>query len=137
MDTRVIPVLRIFDYPKTVEFYIDWLGFTVDWEHRFDEKAPLYVQVSKGPITLHLTEHHGDCCPGAKVYVETTGVRDYHRELLDKTTDIISQGLNRPRVCGYMILLVIPCYLRKRQKNKFPTPFVLGTTWMGIACLSI
>lgn len=65
MDTRVIPVLRIFDYPKTVEFYIDWLGFTVDWEHCFDENAPLYMQVSKGPITLHLTEHHGDCCPGA------------------------------------------------------------------------
>jgi hypothetical protein len=25
--TKVIPVLRIFDYKKAIEFYIDWLGF--------------------------------------------------------------------------------------------------------------
>jgi len=24
---KVIPVLRIFDYNKAIEFYIDWLGF--------------------------------------------------------------------------------------------------------------
>ncbi|MEI3789480.1 MULTISPECIES: glyoxalase superfamily protein [unclassified Chryseobacterium] len=25
--TRIIPILRIFDYQKAVEFYVDWLGF--------------------------------------------------------------------------------------------------------------
>ena len=84
MDTKVIPVLRIFDYDKTVEFYIDWLGFNIDWKHRFNDDSPLYMQVSKGPVIFHLTEHHGDCCPGSKVYVETTGVRDYHKELIGK-----------------------------------------------------
>lgn len=84
MDTKVVPVLRIFDYAKAIEFYVDWLGFTIDWEHRFGDNFPLYMQVSKEEITFHLTEHHGDCCPGSKVYIETSGVRDYHKQLIQK-----------------------------------------------------
>ena len=34
---QVIPVLRIFDIAKAREFYIDWIGFTIDWEHRFGD----------------------------------------------------------------------------------------------------
>ncbi|MEP7229033.1 MAG: glyoxalase superfamily protein [Ginsengibacter sp.] len=30
---KVIPILRIFDHKKAIEFYIDWLGFKIDWEH--------------------------------------------------------------------------------------------------------
>lgn len=84
MQNRVIPVLRIFDYAKTLEFYQDWLGFKVDWEHRFSDRAPLYIQASREHITLHLSEHHGDCSPGAKVFIEFTGLKDYHKELRQK-----------------------------------------------------
>ena len=28
------------------EFYIELLEFTVDWEHRFEENMPLYMQIS-------------------------------------------------------------------------------------------
>ncbi|WP_394332219.1 glyoxalase superfamily protein [Parapedobacter koreensis] len=28
---KAIPILRIFDHDKAVEFYIDWLGFQVNW----------------------------------------------------------------------------------------------------------
>jgi catechol 2,3-dioxygenase-like lactoylglutathione lyase family enzyme len=31
-----IPILRIFDEAKARAFYVDWLGFKVDWEHRFE-----------------------------------------------------------------------------------------------------
>lgn len=89
--SKVVPMLRIFDKKKTEEFYINWLGFTVDWEHRFEENLPLYMQVSKGGIVIHLTEHHGDCSPGGKVYIECTGLREYHRQLLAK-----NYGYNRP-----------------------------------------
>ena len=30
-----IPVLRIFSVEKARAFYVDYLGFAVDWEHRF------------------------------------------------------------------------------------------------------
>ena len=69
MATKIIPILRIFDYRKLVEFYIDWLGFSIDWEHRFDEGAPVYMQVTGGDARLHLTEHHGHGCPGARVRI--------------------------------------------------------------------
>ena len=57
---KVIPVLRIFDLAKAKEFYLDWLGFTIDWEHRFTKNFPLYMQISLEDIVLHLTEHYGD-----------------------------------------------------------------------------
>jgi catechol 2,3-dioxygenase-like lactoylglutathione lyase family enzyme len=61
---RVIPILRIFDVAKADEFYLDYLGFRVDWDHRYDDNAPLYRQISRGDLVLHLSEHHGDGSPG-------------------------------------------------------------------------
>lgn len=34
------PILRMFDEKKAKEFYVDFLGFKVDWEHRFEEDLP-------------------------------------------------------------------------------------------------
>ncbi len=66
---RTIPILRIFSVEKAKEFYLGYLGFALDWEHHFDENTPTYMQVSRGGLTLHLSEHHGDCCPGSTVFV--------------------------------------------------------------------
>jgi catechol 2,3-dioxygenase-like lactoylglutathione lyase family enzyme len=90
---HAIPILRIFDIAKTKEFYVDYLGFTVDWEHRFDADSPLYMQVSRGGMRLHLSEHHGDCCPGSTVFVEATGIEAYHRELTAKNYRFMRPGL--------------------------------------------
>lgn len=30
------PILRIFDERKAKEFYLDYLGVRLDWEHRFE-----------------------------------------------------------------------------------------------------
>lgn len=79
-----IPVLRIFDEAKAREFYLDFLGFSVDWEHRFEHDAPLYMQVSRGACVLHLSEHFGDGTPGACVFMPMTGIDAYHRDLNDK-----------------------------------------------------
>jgi hypothetical protein len=95
MNHKVIPVLRIFDYTKAVEFYIDWLGFAIDWEHRFTENTPLYLQVSREHITLHLSEHHGDASPGAKVFIECSNIADYHRYLTDKNYKFNKPGLEK------------------------------------------
>jgi uncharacterized glyoxalase superfamily protein PhnB len=92
-NIEVIPILRIFDKAKTVEFYVDWLGFTIDWEHRFEENLPLYMQVSKAGFKLHLSEHHGDAVPGGKVFIACEGLRVYHRQLLDKNYSYARPGL--------------------------------------------
>ena len=68
------PILRSFDEAKAKEFYREFLGFTIDWEHRFEENSPLYMQVSRGACRLHLSEHYGDGVPGVSVRIETPDV---------------------------------------------------------------
>lgn len=68
--SATIPILRTFDEAKTREFYVDFLGFTVDFEHRFAPDLPLYMGVSLQNLKLHLSEHHGDATPGTRVYIE-------------------------------------------------------------------
>ena len=77
----VVPILRSFDEGKAREFYVDWLGFKVDWEHRFEPGAPLYMQVSRGDCVLHLSEHHGDGTPGSAIRIRVDDLEEYFAEL--------------------------------------------------------
>jgi len=77
----VIPILRSFDEGKAREFYVDWLGFKVDFEHRFEPGLPLYMQVSRGDCVLHLSEHHGDATPGSAVRILVDDLEAFHAEL--------------------------------------------------------
>jgi uncharacterized glyoxalase superfamily protein PhnB len=81
---NVTPILRSFDEAKAREFYVDFLGFKVDWEHRFESGTPLYMQVSKDDCIIHLSEHHGDSSPGAHLRVEIDGLDEYQQLLLAK-----------------------------------------------------
>jgi hypothetical protein len=78
------PILRIFDEAKAKEFYLDFLGFVMDWEHRFKANMPLYMQISNKNCIIHLSEHHGDCCPGAAVRIEVGNIELFHTTLLAK-----------------------------------------------------
>lgn len=82
MNTNItIPVLRIFDYRKALEFYIEWLGFKIDWEHQYQLSMPRYMQISKSGIILHLSEHYGDGTPGTKVFLWFNNLEEFHKEL--------------------------------------------------------
>ena len=90
---QVVPVLRIFDETKAREFWLGFMGFNLDWEHRFDANAPLYMQVSRGPVTLHLSEHHGDGTPGSNVIVRMRGLDAFNAELLAKQYKYMRPGI--------------------------------------------
>lgn len=89
----VVPVLRMFDPQKTLEFYVDFLGFKVDWEHRFSSDLPLYLQMSMNDVILHLSEHHGDASPGAKVFIHIKGIAELQASLLAKKYRFARPGL--------------------------------------------
>jgi len=91
--SAVTPILRIFDEARARQFYVDFLGFEVDWEHRFAPDLPLYLQVARGACVLHLSEHHGDCCPGAALRIAVDNIDDLHAELAGK-----QYGYARPAV---------------------------------------
>lgn len=77
------PIFRSFDEAKAREFYVGFLGFTVVFEHRFAPDAPLYLGLRRGEAELHLSEHHGDACPGSAVRI-ACAVDALHAELTAK-----------------------------------------------------
>jgi hypothetical protein len=89
----VAPIVRIFDVAKAHEFYLGFLGFTVDWEHRYGDSFPLYTQVSRGALKLHLSEHAGDATPGSNMCVYMHGIREFQRELIAKNYRYMKPGL--------------------------------------------
>ena len=86
--TNVCPIFRILDEEKAKAFYVDYLGFTVKFEHRFAKNMPLYMGLELGNFELHLSEHTGDCSPHNAVYLEIdSGLKEYHQTLLQKNTE--------------------------------------------------
>jgi catechol 2,3-dioxygenase-like lactoylglutathione lyase family enzyme len=80
--TKIIPILRILDEAKAKEFYVDFLGFQIDWGNR--ASGALFMQVSLDECVLHLSEHSGDANPGAAVKLHTDNIEDYVGQLLAK-----------------------------------------------------
>lgn len=90
---QTIPIFRIFGVEKAREFYAGFLGFTVDWEHPFEENMPVYMQVSRGSLVIHLSEHHGDCCPGSTILARVNGINEFHREVTSKGHRYMNPGI--------------------------------------------
>jgi catechol 2,3-dioxygenase-like lactoylglutathione lyase family enzyme len=77
-----IPILRMFDVERTLAFYVGFLGFRQTFEHRFADHAPLYTEVVRDGVRLHLSEHHGDATPGSAVIIEVADAEAMQRELI-------------------------------------------------------
>ena len=90
---KTIPRLCILDVERAKEFYAGFLGFSVDGEHHSEDDAPAYLQESRAGLVLHLTEHHGDCCPGSTVFVWMTGIEEFHQQLSAKNYKYLRPGL--------------------------------------------
>jgi len=94
--STVIPILRIFDLAKAKEFYIDWLGFRKNWEHRFDDNAPIYLEIQLLDMRLHLSEHHGDGSPGIQIMIEDfANIEAFHQAITDKNYRYNRPGLEK------------------------------------------
>jgi len=68
MDEEVIPILRIGNADRAVAWY-GRLGFTKEWEHRFEPGMPAFVSIARGRARLFLSEHVGDARPDTLVYL--------------------------------------------------------------------
>jgi hypothetical protein len=54
--TRVTPVLRIDSRDEAVGFYVDWLGFNLDWEWRETPGGRAIVAISRDGVSIMLNE---------------------------------------------------------------------------------
>ncbi len=68
-------------WERSRRFYVEGLGFTVEWEHRFEPGFPVFTKVSRDGVALFLTEHSGDCEVGGAGYFVVEDVDDFFRDI--------------------------------------------------------
>ncbi|XXD10113.1 glyoxalase superfamily protein [Klebsiella sp. R445] len=90
---KPIPILRMFDERKAREFYLGFLSFSVEFEHRFEPNLPLYLGIVREGLQLHLSEHHGDASPGATIFIPMQNIELFRNELHGK-----QYGYGRPEI---------------------------------------
>lgn len=101
-----IPILRMFDVDATKRFYVDYLGCELDWEEG-GLNFPAFMQVSRGPLVLNLSSHHGDGTPGSVVLVFVDDIEALHGELSGKRYPFMSPGIE-PHGVGRELRLIDP-----------------------------
>jgi catechol 2,3-dioxygenase-like lactoylglutathione lyase family enzyme len=101
-------VLRVQDELRAREFYVGYLGFDVEWEHRFEPGMPLYFRVRRGEAVLDLSEHHGDGTPGTVVWVPVTSAEALHAELSARPHARLRPGIDRDAPGGPTIEVIDP-----------------------------
>jgi catechol 2,3-dioxygenase-like lactoylglutathione lyase family enzyme len=69
-----VPVLRMFDEAAARAFWLGFLGFSVVFEHRFEPGMPLYMGIARDGCVVHLSQHHGDACPGSAIRIDCDDV---------------------------------------------------------------
>lgn len=103
-----IPVLRIQDENLAREFYVDYLGFVVEWEHRFEPGMPLYARLRRAQMVVDLSEHHGDGTPGSVVWIPVGDVEALRRELAGKKYSRLRPGIDKHAPGGPTMDLIDP-----------------------------
>ncbi|HEV7132843.1 MAG TPA: glyoxalase superfamily protein [Gaiellaceae bacterium] len=101
-----IPILRMYDVDATKRFYVDYLGFRLDWQEG-DGDRPVYMRVSRGPVALDLSSHAGDGTPGTAIVVQVDDVAALHSELHSKNYPFMNPGID-PRGIGREVVVIDP-----------------------------
>lgn len=109
----VIPVLRMFDVDASMRFYVDYLGCAPDWQDGEGDR-PVYLQVSRGELVLHLSSHHDDGTPGGAVLVEIQGLDALHAELREQGYSYLNPGIEAGPGEGRQMELIDPSSNRLR-----------------------
>jgi ribosomal-protein-alanine N-acetyltransferase len=109
----VIPVLRMFDVAASMRFYVDYLGCALDWQDGEGDR-PVYLQVSRGELVLHLSSHHDDGTPGGAVLVEIQGLDALHAELREQDYPYLNPGIEAGPGEGRQMELIDPSSNRLR-----------------------
>lgn len=103
-----VPVVRIFDQAAAYDFYLDYLGFAVEWEHRFEPELPLYARIRRDKTVLDLSEHHGDGTPGTVLWIPVKDVWALHAELHATTYPKLRPGVDPDAPGGPTLTVLDP-----------------------------
>lgn len=105
MTQTVFPMLRMTAADRSVPFYVQGLGFTVDWEHRHEPGFPVFMQITREGQSIFLTEHADDCQIGGAVYFNVPDVDACHRAFV--ASDLVRAGVPQDTPWKTRELLVV------------------------------
>jgi uncharacterized glyoxalase superfamily protein PhnB len=88
---KLVPTLRVRDASAACRYFCDQLGFSKDWDHRFEPGLPLFVSVSRDGVSLHLSEHTGDGPLEVRVYVYVQDPKALFEELESRGARIVAE----------------------------------------------
>lgn len=114
-----VPILRMTDVAATTRFYVDYLGFRLDWQDG-EGDGPVYLQVSRGDAVLHVSSHHDDGTPGTAVLVELRGLDALHAELRAKRYPFFNAGIGDGPAGGREMTVIDPASNRVRFFERPP-----------------
>lgn len=80
----IIPTFRVKDARAAERFYCDVLGFQNSWEDDPGDGHPVFIEVVRDKVAIHLTEHEGDGPEGVSIYVMVADARALHGEVTGK-----------------------------------------------------
>ncbi|AGZ40638.1 glyoxalase/bleomycin resistance protein/dioxygenase [Actinoplanes friuliensis DSM 7358] len=84
-----IPVLRIFAVDPALQFYVDFLGFTLDFGGPSGGPGTAYYgQISYAATTFHLAEAAYSASQGATVFIWMDGIDQLRERLNHRRTEV-------------------------------------------------
>lgn len=92
---QIVPTLRIGAYSDAVAFYVEWLGFNLDWEWREDPDQPVIMHISRNGQGMFLNEYEVGVF-GAQLLVRVTDLEAYAAELCTRRADSATVFLEPP-----------------------------------------
>lgn len=105
------PILQMLDEDQPKRFYLNYLGFQVDWECRFSPEAPLFMQVRLGVACIHLDGHASSDSPISQINIPVLGLLNYCDHRIAKRT-------------GYVTACVVdPGYVERDTDMNIEDPF--------------
>ncbi len=110
----------MYDVAATLRFYVDYLGCTLDWQEGEGDR-PVYLQVSRDGLSLHLSSHHGDGTPGGAVFVVVRNLDAVHAELHTRDYPFLNPGIETGPGKGRTMELIDPACNWLRFYEPAPT----------------
>lgn len=84
---EVIPILRVASVDRSVGWYAQ-LGFTKEWEHRFEPDLPAFASIARGRARIYLSEHAGDGGPDTLIYIRHSDLDALSKQLGQEPTEV-------------------------------------------------
>jgi uncharacterized glyoxalase superfamily protein PhnB len=79
---RVVPIVKVTDIQRAIDFYCSTLGFVHDFSYSASAEGPVYAGISRDGHQLHLSTFAGDGVTGTAVYCYVDDIDALFRRLL-------------------------------------------------------